>query len=66
MKTDVGERRLQEMLGGYGHLISELNRLLDPGGINVGFPCFPGVGCLLPTVSCPGSDTGKVSLAGVN
>lgn len=59
MKTDVGERRFQEMLGGHGYLISELNQLVNPGGINIGFLCLPGMECLLPTVSCSGSGTGK-------
>lgn len=65
MKTDVRKRRFQERLGGYGYLISQLNRLLGPGGINIGFAYFPGMGDVF-CQQCPvqAQALGKGSLAG--
>jgi len=37
MKTDVGERRFQEVLDGYGYLIRALNWLLSARGMIVTF-----------------------------
>lgn len=65
MKTDVGERGFQEMLGGYGYLISELNWLLDPRGINTGFPNFPGMLVFCQQCSVQAQAMGKGSLAGI-
>lgn len=65
MKTGVGERRFQEVLGGYRHLISERNRLLCCGGINSDFPCFPSMGCLLQQRADQAQALGRCRLAGV-